>query len=288
MPFTVKANAKINLTLDITGKREDGYHFLRMVMQSVTLCDTLTLHTEGKGIRLFCDRSEIPCNELNTVYKAASAFFAHTGINPNLTVHIDKAIPSQAGLGGGSADAAAVLLALNQIYGAGLPEQALCEIGLKIGADVPFCVVGGTALAEGIGEKLTALPALPPCRIVICKPPVGVDTKRAYALADAASKKESGFSAAMLDAVRKGDLGEVARNLGNEFEQVMHLAEAVHIKNAMIRHGALGACMTGSGSAVFGIFEEDGKAVSCQSALKDVYPEAFVCEPASSGCLLQG
>lgn len=288
MPFTVKANAKINLTLDITGKREDGYHFLRMVMQSVTLCDTLTLRTEGKGIRLFCDRSEIPCNELNTVYKAASAFFAHTGINPNLTVHIDKAIPSQAGLGGGSADAAAVLLALNQIYGVGLPEQTLCEIGLKIGADVPFCVVGGTALAEGIGEKLTALPALPPCSIVICKPPVGVDTKRAYALADAASKKESGFSAAMLDAVRKGDLGAVARNLGNEFEQVMHLAEAAHIKNAMLRHGALGACMTGSGSAVFGIFEEDGKAVSCQSALKGVYPEAFVCEPASSGCLLQG
>ncbi|MBW7573555.1 4-(cytidine 5'-diphospho)-2-C-methyl-D-erythritol kinase [Caproiciproducens faecalis] len=287
MPFSVKANAKINLTLDITGKREDGYHLLRMVMQSVSLCDTLTLRTEGEGTRLFCDRDEIPCKETNTVYQAAAAFFALTGIAPNLTVHIKKVIPTQAGLGGGSADAAAVLHALNQIHGTGLTEETLCALGLKIGADVPFCVVGGTVLAEGIGEKLTVLPSMPPCHIVICKPPVGVNTQRAYALADAASKRGSGFSAAMLEAVQTQDLHAVAQNLGNEFEQVMHLAEVQHIKTAMTRHGALGACMTGSGSAVFGIFEDPAKALSCQSALKDVYPEVFVCEPVPSGCVPQ-
>jgi len=287
MSFSVNAYAKINLTLDITGKRKDGYHLLRMVMQSVSLCDKLVITGSGSGIRVVSSREEIPSNEDNTVYKAAAAFFTHTGLAPNLTVHIQKTIPSQAGLGGGSADAAAALLALNKMHNAGMTKEALCQIGLKVGADVPFCIIGGTALAEGIGDKLAPLPALPLCHIVICKPPVGVDTKKAYALADAAAKKESGFTAAMLHAVRAGDLRAVAQNLGNEFEQVMHLAQVNHIKSAMEQYGALGACMSGSGSAVFGIFEDLPMAVSCQSALAQVYPEVFVCEPITSGCILE-
>lgn len=287
MSFSVNAYAKINLTLDITGKRKDGYHLLRMVMQSVSLCDKLVITDSDSGIRVIASRDEIPCNEDNTAYKAAAVFFEYTGAASNLTIHIQKVIPSQAGLGGGSADAAAVLLALNKMYNAGMTTETLCKIGLQVGADVPFCIIGGTALAEGIGDKLTPLPALPLCHIVICKPPVGVDTKKAYALADDAAKKESGFTAAMLHAVRAGDLRAVAQNLGNEFEQVIHLAQVNHIKSAMKQYGALGACMSGSGSAVFGIFEDLPKAVACQSALALVYSEVFVCEPVASGCMLE-
>lgn len=288
MTFSVNAYAKINLTLDITGKRKDGYHLLRMVMQSVSLCDKLVITDSGSGISVITSHDEIPCNEENTAYKAAAAFFEYTGAASNLTIHIQKVIPSQAGLGGGSADAAAVLLALNKMHNTGMTKETLCQIGLKVGADVPFCIIGGTRFAEGIGDKLSPLLALPPCHIVICKPPVEVDTKKAYALADAAAKKESGFTSSMLHAVRVGDLRAVAQNLGNEFEQVMHLAEVDHIKDAMKQCGALGACMTGSGSAVFGIFEDLSKAVSCQSELGEVYPEVFVCEPVTSGCILEG
>nr|WP_319488310.1 4-(cytidine 5'-diphospho)-2-C-methyl-D-erythritol kinase [uncultured Caproiciproducens sp.] len=287
MSFSVNAYAKINLSLDIIGKRADGYHFLRMVMQSVSLCDKLVLTGAGTGIRVITSHDEIPCNEENTVHKAAAAFFEYTGIAPNLTVTIQKVIPSQAGLGGGSADAAAVLLALNKMHHTGLTKETLCQIGLKVGADVPFCIVGGTALAEGIGEKLTALPPMPPCHIVICKPPVGVNTKRAYALADAAVKKGSGHSAAMFQAVGTRNLRAIAAGLGNEFEQLMNLAEVNHIKNMMKLSGALGACMTGSGSAVFGIFEDLPKAMSCKSELAQVYSEVFICEPADSGCTIE-
>jgi len=279
MSTLTHAYAKINLTLDITGKRDDGYHLLRMVMQSVSLCDQLTLTQGAPGIRVYCGRIDVPCDETNTVHKAAAAFFAYSGIEPSLTIEIEKNIPSQAGLGGGSADAAAVLLSLNKIHQTGYSTETLCNIGIQVGADVPFCILGGTALAEGIGEKLTVLPALPHCHIVICKPPVGVDTKQAYALSDTTSKTEHDYSASMLNAIRSADLHAVAANLGNEFERVMHLAEVTHIKNEMKSMGSLGACMTGSGSAVFGIFEEKSKASACKIALAHHYADTFLCEP---------
>lgn len=279
MPITVNAYAKINLTLDITGKRADGYHLLRMVMQSVSLCDRLTLANGEPGIHIQCARADVPCGKDNTVYKAADAYFAYAGLQPALCVTIEKNIPSQAGLGGGSADSAAVLLALNEMYHTGYSKETLCEIGLKAGADVPFCVLGGTALAEGIGEKLTALPALPPCFIVICKPPVGVDTKKAYALVDSAPSSEHFCTDVMLDALYHADLGGIAAALGNDFERVLNLAEVSRIKERMFSAGALGSCMTGSGSAVFGIFADEGKALACKERLGKEYADVFLCEP---------
>ncbi len=282
MPITINAYAKINLTLDIIGKRADGYHLLRMVMQSVSLCDELMLTQGEPGIYVNCSRGDLICDKSNTAYKAAAAFFAYAGVKPNVAIAIQKKIPSQAGLGGGSADAAAVLLALNRMFQTGYSKEVLCKIGLQVGADVPFCIMGGTALAEGIGEKLTVLPALPTCHIVICKPPVGVDTKKAYALADSVVKTDSTYSAAMLNAIQVADLQVIASNLGNEFERVMHLAEVTRIKNVMESMGALGACMTGSGSAVYGIFDDFSKAAAGKAALAEKYTEVFLCEPVNA------
>ncbi|QEY34247.1 4-(cytidine 5'-diphospho)-2-C-methyl-D-erythritol kinase [Caproiciproducens galactitolivorans] len=279
MPASAKAYAKINLALDITGKREDGYHLLRMVMQSVSLYDEVEIRTGEAGLRVVCSHRSVPCDESNAVYKAAAAFFKHTGLEPDVAIRIHKTIPSQAGLGGASADAAAVLRLLNTLKGTALSKETLCALGLQVGADVPFCIAGGTALAEGIGEKLTPLTPLPSCRIVICKPAVSVDTTRAYALADAAAKTGSGYCDAVLDAVRASDIRAVAASLGNEFEQVMHLAEVKHIKDAMRDLGALGACMTGSGSAVFGIFTDLQDAARCRAKLQEYYSEVFLCEP---------
>jgi 4-diphosphocytidyl-2C-methyl-D-erythritol kinase len=275
------AYAKINLTLDIAGKKTDGYHLLRMVMQSVSLCDRLTLTQGAPGIRLRCGRADVPCDESNTVYKAAAAFFAYSGKLSCIDITIEKNIPSQAGLGGGSADAAAALHALNALYHTGYSVETLCKIGLQAGADVPFCVLGGTALAEGIGERLTALPPLPHCFLVICKPPVGVNTKRAYALAD--SLRVAGMNTEpMLEAIRSGSLSAAASALGNDFERVVRLKDVESIKQVLCLAGALGACMTGSGSAVYGIFEEKSAAAACKAELAEEYAEVFLCEPVNT------
>ena len=282
MSALIKAYAKINLTLDITGKREDGYHLLCMVMQSISLYDEVKISFGEPGIRVICNKDELSGSENNTAYKAAELYFLHTGLKPNVTIHLKKNIPAQAGLGGGSADAAAVLNGLNKILDTKLSYETLCKIGLKIGADVPFCIHGGTALAEGIGEKLTPLKPMPDCYIVICKPFKGVDTKKAYALADAASKKHSGYTDKMLKAISKQDVNLIASSLGNEFEDVMHLSEVKHIKDSMISLGALGTCMTGSGSAVFGIFSDKNKAEDCKIQLMEYYSDAFLCHPIKS------
>lgn len=278
MSTIMNAYAKINLTLDITGKRADGYHLLRMVMQSVSLYDRLMLSQGESGIHIFCGRGNVPCNDRNTAYKAAAAFFAFSGIEPRITITIQKYIPSQAGLGGGSSDAAAVLHALNGMYHTGYSKETLCQIGVEVGADVPFCILGGTVLAEGIGEQLTVLPALPHCYVLICKPPVGVSTKKAYALVDSA-EAAGAFSNAMLRAVRSGDIREVAKCVGNDFEKVMQLDDVTRIKQLMNSMGALGACMTGSGSAIYGIFDDAAAAASCKESLKKEYLKVFLCEP---------
>lgn len=272
------AYAKINLTLDIIGRRADGYHLLQMVMQSVSLCDRLRI-TEGKpGIRILCGRPDVPCDESNTVYKAAAAFFAHANIEPNVAIEIHKKIPSQAGLGGGSADAAAVLHQLNRMRHTGYSRGTLCDIGVKAGADVPFCILGGTALAEGIGDRLTLLPPMPYCFFVICKPPVGVNTGKAYALADSMASAEP-HTDKMLEAIRSGSLEAIAGSIGNDFERVVPLDDVSSIERIMKRKGALGACMTGSGSAVYGVFQNIDAAQSCQKELAEQYTDVFLCEP---------
>ncbi|WP_195984166.1 4-(cytidine 5'-diphospho)-2-C-methyl-D-erythritol kinase [Clostridium sp. D33t1_170424_F3] len=276
----VKAYAKINLSLDILGKRADGYHLLDMVMHSVSLCDTLTLTEKKEGVTVSCDREEIPCGPENTVYRAAEAFYQYTKLTPGIRIAIDKQIPSQAGLAGGSADAAAVLRALNRMYQTDLPLETLCEIALTVGADVPFCVVGGAARVQGIGEKWQPVAPLPDCRIVICKPPLGVNTAEAYAKADEqGGTGKALYTKRVLQSLEQGALFEIGNALGNAFSDLLPLPEVDAIRRQMLRDGAAGSCMTGSGSAVYGLFAGEDAAEQCRRNLLPLYPETFLCRP---------
>lgn len=290
MKVAVKASAKINLLLDIVGKRGDGYHLLQTIMQSVDLRDTVTVSLTGEpgGIRLSCSgNDDIPLDERNTAHKAATRFFKETGTeNPGISIKIKKKIPSSAGIAGGSADAAAVLLALNSIFHGVASDEQLFNIGEKIGADVPFCLHGGTMLAEGIGTILSPLPDMPSCFIVLAKPEAAVSTLRAYGEFDKLSEVNHPELEAMTDAVRAGDLKAVCSHMGNVFEQSINLPEIAKIKELMLSFGAVGACMSGSGPTVFGIFESRDDAQHCCAELRDSVAFAAVCEPCSKGCEL--
>lgn len=260
MKCTLLAPAKLNLFLDITGRRSDGYHLVNMVMQSVSLYDEVTLITDedGEEIKIECSDRLVPCDETNTAYKAVKLFFEHAGIAPvGITVRIKKNIPSQAGMAGGSTDAAAVLIGLNELFRTGLSKHELAEIGEKIGADVPFCVYGGTMTAEGIGTILTPLPDMPDCSFAVVKPDINISTAEAYRKSDEVGYDFLKNPDRVVNGICSGDIGEIAKGLYNKFEAVVNIPEIKEIKSAMIRAGALGACLTGSGSAIFGIFEKD-------------------------------
>lgn len=279
------APAKINLSLDILGRRPDGYHNLRMVMQSISLYDRVSLESAEKtGVEVCCSEDSVPCDEKNTVVRAAYAFFCATGIqSEGLLFRIEKKIPQQAGLGGGSADAAAALKLLNEKYCTDLSLQDLQQIGLQAGADIPFCLQGGTALTEGIGEKVKPLPEMPPCQIVVCRPSVGISTKEAYEAFDHSGGHASQYSAKVLTGLNSGNLKQVAASLGNVFE-LTSVPEEIHkIEQIMMKSGAAGACMTGSGSAVFGLFCEIESAETCRSILSNNYPFVFLCHPVFGG-----
>lgn len=281
MLFSAKAYAKINLTLDVTGKRTDGYHLLRMVMQTVSLCDRIMLE-DAEGLRILCDQPGLSLGENNTLFRAARAFFRAAGMEETgAAFTVQKRIPWQAGLGGGSADAAAVLVLLNRKYRTGFSKKDLCRIGLSVGADVPFCVVGGTALAEGIGERIHSLPPFPDCHIVICKPSAGNDTAKAYARLDAAGGIGTDYTGPFLSALDTGDLSCIAPRAGNAFELAVPAGESKKIKETMRSHGALGACLSGSGSAVYGIFDSEGQAAECRAAFSADFSDVFLCKPVS-------
>ena len=276
---TIPAYAKLNLTLDILGKRPDGYHELRMVMQTVSLCDDVTVTlTDGTGVACRVAGAELPCDERNLAVKAANAFCEALGYHGGIDITLTKRIPSGAGLGGGSADAAAVLRALNRWRDYPLSVYALCELGAQIGSDVPFCVLCGTALAEGRGERLTKLPDTPEMFTVICKPDVCFSTPALYAKLDDVALAKRPDTRAMRAALEKGDLEAIGAGLCNVFEQVAipdHL-ELNYIKSIMMSYGAYGAQMTGSGSAVYGLFDSfEYAAVAC-TMLKDNYPQVFI------------
>ena len=280
------AYAKINLTLDITGRREDGYHTLRSVLQSISLCDRVFLFSAESGtVTVECDAADVPCGAENTVLRAAGAFFRRSGVCGGARFKIQKRIPRRAGLGGGSTDAAAALRLLNRFFGARLSARELRKIGLEAGADVPFCVEGGAALAEGVGELLRPLPGLPPCALVICKPEAGVPTAEAYAAFDRSGRPGDVFTGAMLQALRAGALSAVASRLGNAFESVCGLPEVRGVRDRLLACGALGACMTGSGSAVFGLFDSECRASRCANALRAEYPVCFLCRPVGRICV---
>lgn len=275
-----RAYAKINLTLDVTGKREDGYHLLDTVMQSVSLYDELELRREEEpGIRLRCDKEYLPLDTKNTAYRAARLFFEHCGLEQaGVLVAIHKRIPSRAGMGGGSADAAAVLCGLNNLFSVGLSREELAGLGAQIGADVPFCVLGGTRRCRGIGELTEPVAPLPDCFLVLCKPPAGMSTPRAFALIDKYPLLKSGGTPKMLEALESGSLQRVAGALSNRFDATMRLMQVRQIKKRMRSAGALGTLMTGSGSAVYGVFAEQAQAQSCAQLLQG-NGEVFLATP---------
>lgn len=285
MTVTYRAYAKINLMLDILSRLENGYHSVFMVMQSVNLSDTVSVTAaESKGITVTCSEGSIPTDGSNTVYKVTADFFNETGIiNPGIRIDIDKRIPFSAGLAGGSADAAAALCALNTLFHTGLDTAALCKIGVKTGADVPFCLTGGTALAQNIGEIISPLPPIQDCWIVLAKPDRSVSTKEAYAAFDTAANVRHLDTCGMLYAASQSDLYEMCKKTKNVFEQLIEIPERVPIKSVMNRCGALCACMSGSGPTVYGIFDDESKARSAADALQAVVRNVFVTSPVAGG-----
>ena len=283
--LTLLAAAKINLTLDILGRREDGYHLMRMVMQSVSLYDRVTLALTGTpGIRLSCSRPDVPCDERNIAWKAAERFCRAIQKEPCAAIQIEKNIPSEAGLAGGSADGAAVLVGLNRLCGNPLTIPQLCEIGLSIGADLPFCIVGGTQLTEGIGERLTPLPSLPDGWFAIAKPPEGVATGPCFQRFDALPPEEVFHpdTQKMLKAVASQDFSAVASHMGNALEPAADCPGVNRMRRIMEAHSPLGCCMTGSGSAVIGAFASEKAALRCLEAVKAADAQGFLVRPVAS------
>lgn len=250
--------AKINLTLDVLSKRPDGYHNVEMIMQTVSLYDLILVDKTEKNISISTNLKYLPVNEKNIAYKAALEFFKYTCITGGCKIMIHKNIPVAAGLAGGSGNAAAVLCSLDKLYNTNLSSDELMNIASKLGADVPYCIMGGTALATGIGEILTPLPSIPKCNILMVKPPISVSTAAIYEAIDTAEIDKRPNTNAMIDALAQKDLKSVAQNLSNVMGNV---TETMHpivkgIRRKMLMNGALGAVMSGSGPTVFGIFPD--------------------------------
>ena len=277
----IQANAKLNLTLDVLGRRPDGYHEMRMIMQSIALADDLTLKPTGDGeLRVQTDLHFLPNGEKNLAAQAALRFWeALGGTRKGLSISIQKHIPVCAGMAGGSSDASAVLRALNTMEGGPFSIQELARIGEKVGSDVPYCVLGGTALAEGRGEVLTPLPPLPPCWVVVCKPEFSISTPALFAQIDSVKLRCHPDTQGAISALEEGELKGVARRLYNVFEDVLperQRTRVLDIKNVLIQCGALGASMSGTGPTVFGLFEDLERAREAYLQLQEYGRETFL------------
>lgn len=259
-----RAYGKINLSLDVIGRRENGYHDVSMVMQTVDLYDVISLNKlKGDGeIRLTANMNTLPLDETNIVYKAVKLVKEEYGLNTGVSVHIEKHLPIAAGMGGGSSDGAAALRGMNRLFELGLSNEKLEELGVRLGADVPFLIKGGIALAEGIGEKLTKLPDFPDCVLVIAKPDLGVSTKEVYEAFDSLKEVNHPDVGKLVKSLGSAGLKEIVKLLGNVLEEVTakkyEIIEVV--KNLLIDNGAVFSMMTGSGPTVFGIFENEEQA----------------------------
>lgn len=277
------AYAKLNLTLDVLGKREDGYHDIKSVMQTISIRDDVEIDVgTGKPWVLECSMEGIPTDETNLAWKAAKVYCDAMGYDPDgIAIRITKRIPTQAGLGGGSADAAAVLRALNRHYGHPLSIMALAELGAQVGSDVPFCTVCGTAMVEGRGEKLRKLPDMPDCVFVVCKPGFSVSTPELYRKIDQIAIAQHPNHQAMESALLSGDLERVAAEVYNVFDPVVSAEnpELNYIKSIFNTYGSVNQQMTGSGSACFAILTEFEYAAVVCSMLKDNYPALFIAKP---------
>ncbi len=277
----VRAYAKLNLTLDVLGKRPDGYHDLRMIMQSIDLADTITLEENSIGaLQVRTNLHFLPDNEKNLASQASLRWWEAKGVPPRgLNISIDKKIPVCAGMAGGSSDAAAVLRALNQMEGDALSLRELAKIGAQVGSDVPYCVLGGTALAEGRGDLLTPLPPLPKCWVVLCKPEFSISTPALFAKIDSVRLRCRPDTQGAVAALEAGDLHGVARRMYNVFEDALpdHRRSRVNdIKNILIQCGALGASMSGTGPTAFGLFDSEGCAREALEQLRDLSGEVFL------------
>lgn len=277
------AFAKINLTLDVLGKRLDGYHDLKSIMQTISIRDDVEIDVDtGKPWALLCDKEGVPTDERNLAWKAAKVFFDHTKFETTgIEIRIVKRIPMEAGLGGGSADAGAVLRALNRHYGNPLSILALAELGSMVGSDVPFCTLCGTAMVEGRGEKLRKLPDLPDCCFVVCKPDFSSSTPALYKQIDTVEIAKRPDHTAMESALLAGDLGKIAENVYNVFDPIVtadHL-ELNYIKSIFNSYGSVAQQMTGSGSAVFAIVPDFEFAAVICNMLKENYPQVFIAKP---------
>lgn len=272
-----RSYAKINLTLDVLAKRSSGYHDVAMIMQSLTLFDLLIVDKAAQDIQISCNLKYLPCDERNIAYKAAALFFEETGIDAGARILIHKNIPVAAGLAGGSGNAAAVLCALDLLYGTHMGDEKLCGLGTKLGADVPFCILGGTQFAEGIGEKLSELHGMPKLYTLLVKPAVSVSTAYIYSEIDSAKGLVHPDNPAMIKAIKNGDISGICGGLSNIMEGVTAKLHPVidEIKQELIDAGAQGALMSGSGPTVFGLFDDAKTAKAACDSFSKRYKEVY-------------
>ena len=285
MAIEKKAMAKINLALDVIRKREDGYHEVKMIMQTVDLFDTLSFQkSEVSGIHIITNIPEIPTDKRNLIYKAADMLMQQYSIAEGVNISLVKRIPVAAGMAGGSTDAAATLKGINELFELKIPEEKLRELGVKIGADVPYCIMGGTALSEGIGEILTKLPNVPAGHLVLAKPNVNVSTKMVYENLNADRLKDHPDVDGMIEAIMRQDISKIAERMGNVLETVTQVRYPIikELKDIMLNEGAASALMSGSGPTVFGLFfskemaENAYEIIKTKNLVKQLFVTTFI------------
>lgn len=288
----LKSRAKVNLSIDVLGKREDGYHLVEMIMQTIDLYDKLKItEIEENSILIKSNSLDIPLNEDNIMYKAVNLLKNQFNIEKGIEISIEKNIPVAAGMAGGSSNAAAVLVGLNKLWNLGLSENELKHIGLKLGADVPFCITGGSALAEGIGEKLTNIKGLPEdLNILICKPNIFVSTKEVYQSLNMDKVKRRPQNKELIDALQKEDVKFISENMVNVLEEVTSLkySEIGQIEDIMIKNKALGSMMSGSGPTVFGLFDNKDCAIKAKEDLQAKYNQVYLVKSSNKGVEIYG
>lgn len=274
----IKAYAKINISLDIVGKREDGYHLLEMIMQSIDLYDEISIEKQKEDITITCDKQYVPVDERNLAYKAAKLFKEEYNITSGVNININKNIPVCAGLAGGSTDAAAVLKIMNKLFDINASEEKLMELGLKLGADVPYCISGGTAICKGIGEEVTKLKPFKDKILVLVKPPFGVSTKVVYQEFKLDRVRNHPNTNLLINAIENDNLEEVCSNMKNLLENVTLRKHKVliNIKEEMKRYGSVGTMMSGSGPTVFAFFDDMLSAQRCFEKMKLKYNDVFI------------
>lgn len=280
---TVIAPAKVNLSLDITGIDEKGYHLLDMIMQTISIFERITLTKQSDKISISSNAKFIPTDEKNTAIKAAVKFFEYTKIKDGVHIHVKKTVPIKAGMAGGSADAAGVIVGLDYMYKTRLSLEQMCEIGLMVGSDVPFMLHGGTKRVQGTGDVILPAPDMPNCFFVICMPQKGVSTPQAFANYDKIGVKNKVETDKLVNAIKEKNIYDVAKYLANDLEIAAQSDATQPIKQQLIELGALGSVMTGSGAAVFGIFDSEEKALNATKVLRKTIKSVFIATPVPFG-----